>query len=190
MKIIRKSVFETNSSSTHVISITKHNNYNIPKHINFKFGEFDWEYETYKDMESKASYLYTMTEYFDGEYIKEFNKRELYLKKIKEYLDEEGITYTFEDRKVNEYGWDDNGHIDHGAYSPEIIEGILESKEKFFRYLFDDRSYITTGNDNDLGYYIPEVGYENDYYDEYNGEEWNRQINRLKEDNDIYFKGN
>ena len=190
MKIIRKSVFETNSSSTHVISITKHSNYNIPKHINFKFGEFGWEYATYKDMESKASYLYTMTEYFNGEYIEEFNKRELYLKKIMEYLDEEGVTYTFEDRKVNEYGWDDNGFIDHGAYSPEIIEGILESKEKFFRYLFDDRSYITTGNDNNLGYYIPEIGYEDDYFDEYNEEEWNRQVNRLKEDNDIYFKGN
>ena len=180
MKIIRNNVFETNSSSTHVISITKHNDYNIPKHINFKFGEFDWEYKTYKDMESKASYLYTMTQYFNGKY----------MKKIMEYLDKEGITYTFEDGKVNEYGWNDNGHIDHGAYSSEIIEGILESKEKFFRYLFDDRSYITTGNDNNLGYYIPEIGYEYDYFDEYNEEEWNRQINRLKEDNDIYFKGN
>lgn len=66
----------------------------------------------------------------------------------------------------------------------------MESKEKFFRYLFDDRSYITTGNDNNLGYYIPEIGYEDDYFDEYNEEEWNRQVNRLKEDNDIYFKGN
>lgn len=190
MKIIRKKVFETNSSSTHVISITRLGGYNKPKHIDFKFGEFGWEHEVYKDMGSKASYLYTMTEYFNGEYIKGFNKKELYLDKIKEYLDKEGITYTFENRKVDKNGWDDNGYVDHGAYSPEIIEGILESKEKFLRFLFDDRSYISTSNDNDCGYYIPGVGYENDYYDENNGEEWERQLNKLKEENDIYFKGN
>ena len=36
MKIIRKNVFETNSSSTHVISITKHREYQLPKHVDFK----------------------------------------------------------------------------------------------------------------------------------------------------------
>lgn len=57
---IRKSVFETNSSSTHAICITKKkDNYKIPKHIDFEFGEFGWMYEEYSDTHNKASYLIT-----------------------------------------------------------------------------------------------------------------------------------
>lgn len=183
MKIVRNKVFETNSSSTHVISITKHEGYKIPKHIDFKFGEFGWSYKVYRDMESKASYLYTLTEY---------SNRELYLNKIKEYLDEENITYTFEDRKVDSYGWDDNGHIDHGKSNPEIIKEVLESKEKFFRFLFDTRSYVTTGNDNENSFFIPEIGYKYDFCDDttYTYEKWDKEVEKLKEDNDIYFKDN
>lgn len=41
---IRKSVFETNSSSTHAICITKKkDNYKLPDHIDFEFGEFGWD---------------------------------------------------------------------------------------------------------------------------------------------------
>lgn len=40
---IRKSVFETNSSSTHAICITKKkDNYKLPDHIDFEFGKFGW----------------------------------------------------------------------------------------------------------------------------------------------------
>lgn len=176
MKIIRKSVFETNSSSTHVISITKHREYQLPKHVDFKFGEFGWEYEVYKDTSDKANYLYTMIKYF--------NNKEVYINTIKKYLDEENISYTFETET------DESGYVDHGSCGLEIVENILESKEKLFSFLFDNKSYVTTGNDNDDGYYIPEIGCESDAYDEYTEKEWERQINKLKEDNCIYFKGN
>lgn len=176
MKIIRKNVFETNSSSTHVISITKHGKYQMPKHIDFKLGEFGWDYKVYRDTADKASYLYTILEYSDV--------KENCIDIIKKYLDKENIAYTFETRT------DESGYVDHGVYGLEIVMNILKSKEKLFNFLFDNKSYITTGNDNEYGFYIPEIEYETDFYDEYNEEEWERQINKLKEDNYIYFKGN
>lgn len=46
MKVIRLGIFETNSSSTHAISIPKNEKYTLPKRMTFKNdGEFDWEYD-------------------------------------------------------------------------------------------------------------------------------------------------
>lgn len=78
---IRKSVFETNSSSTHAICITKKkDNYKIPKHIDFEFGEFGWECDEYHDTRNKASYLITA--------IFSFNKSEVdeNLVRLKKYF--------------------------------------------------------------------------------------------------------
>lgn len=57
---IRRGTFETNSSSTHAICITKSNAdmENLPSHVTFTRGEFGWENAEYSDLWSKASYLY------------------------------------------------------------------------------------------------------------------------------------
>ena len=54
MKQIRTSVFETNSSSTHSIAISK-KPVTIGKYIYFGIGEFGWE----NDCVNTADYLYT-----------------------------------------------------------------------------------------------------------------------------------
>lgn len=194
MKLIRNGTFETNSSSTHAIAIVKNNSYKVPKNVNFNFGEFGWEYAVYKETSDKASYLYTMIQYFDGEYVADFDKKDGYISKMKEYLDEEGITYKFEEPTVSDYGWSEHGYVDHGAYNPDIIENILKDKETFFRFLFDERSYVSTGNDNDRGYYIPGIGYSSgdDYWENYEKleKEWNNKMKDLEKEYDIYFKGN
>ena len=53
---IRKGTFETNSSSTHSIAISK-NKINIPtgSYINFRIGEYGWEENEY----NFPSYMYT-----------------------------------------------------------------------------------------------------------------------------------
>ena len=56
---IRKNIFETNSSSTHAVSIFRGSNYSIPEKIVIRPGEFGWECETFSDPESKLAYLYT-----------------------------------------------------------------------------------------------------------------------------------
>ena len=56
---IRRSVYETNSSSTHAICISKNNDYKKRDYIEFETGEFGWEWDTYETVHSKASYLIT-----------------------------------------------------------------------------------------------------------------------------------
>lgn len=164
MKIIRRNTFETNSSSTHAIAIPKEPSYKKLSHVDFKWGEFGWEYEVYYDTFSKASYLYTMLRYFNGEYYPEYNKASLYLETIKKYLDEENITYSFEEHSDDTWG---DGYVDHGGDTPDVIEGILETKESFLTYLFDERAYVSTGNDNDWGYNTLEPDVDGVEYDVY-----------------------
>ena len=56
---IRKSVFETNSSSVHTITITKNpNNLKFPKKLIFDSGDYGWEHDCLTTPEEKASYLW------------------------------------------------------------------------------------------------------------------------------------
>lgn len=188
---IRKSTFETNSSSTHAIAIPKKPTFKKQSHVDFKWGEFGWEYKVYYDTVSKASYLYTMLNYFDGGYTPEYNKRSVYLETIKKYLDEENITYSFEPSRGDVW---ENGYVDHGGDNPKVIEGILKTKESFLTYLFDENAYVSTGNDNDEGYFIPGVGLESDYgdYDDYKSlhEKYYKAMKEYEKDYDVYYKGN
>lgn len=64
MQQIRKSVFETNSSSTHSISISSHGDIELVTpddegNINVDIGQFGWEEEIHSDFATKASYLAT-----------------------------------------------------------------------------------------------------------------------------------
>ena len=59
MKIIRRSVFETNSSSTHAIAITKSDkNLQSPGYISLDYdGEYSWDYKVINDLDGKFTYL-------------------------------------------------------------------------------------------------------------------------------------
>lgn len=136
MITIRKGVFETNSSSTHSICISKAP-VDIPKgrKISFTFGEYGWENDTVYDT---ASYLYT------GIYE---NKVEGQLDKLKSMLDEMGVAYEFE-QPGEHRGFFESGYVDHSYELNPFIEAVLSDKDLLARYLFGD-SYIETGNDNE-----------------------------------------
>ena len=63
MKIVRNKVFETNSSSTHSITVPlQKDDNNIQLKglvITIPLGEFGWEYGIYNDITSRLSYIYT-----------------------------------------------------------------------------------------------------------------------------------
>lgn len=102
---IRSCVFETNSSSTHSICITKNNNLlMLPEKIIFKLGNFGWEENIFNDTEHKASYLYTAIHYIK----KYFSKKEgeKYLDYIQNVLIKNNIDFEF-DQTETEY------YIDH-----------------------------------------------------------------------------
>ena len=146
---IRRGTFETNSSSTHAICITKEDCKGLGTHLDFKVGEFGWEYDHYSDIYSKASYLITAILSFDK------NEADIRLQLLKNILDSHNITYTLPELVEDslEYGgktiyyYNIDGYIDHSGETKEFLDAVLSDPDRLFRYLFGD-SFIITGSDN------------------------------------------
>lgn len=134
---IRSKVFETNSSSTHSLSIddkaelvkqpfsdeeTKNGVVTIDQ------GEFGWEQETYHGVKDKLSYLYTSAGKDEG-------KRFLIKQAVKDFS---GLDVVF--------GLDD-GYIDH--QSSDVCDDVWSGGiPSVIRFLFSPKSFFETDNDN------------------------------------------
>lgn len=189
---IRRGTFETNSSSTHAICITKseyrHNSFS---HIDFEIGEFGWENDEYDSLYNKASYLITAILSFDKDEADEN------LQKLKDILDSNNIGYTLPELKVDswEYGgktkyyYDIDGYIDHSGETKDFVNDVLSDSDKLFRYLFG-KSVIITGNDNSYGFsdrmYVNEGEEETSWgtYTNYGG------LKPEFDNYEVYMKGN
>lgn len=143
---IRQNVFETNSSSTHCISVVCEGADTVGtdiSYLEFELGEFGWEWEKYNTIHSKASYLWTAIVHSPE------RNYEIDAERIRRWLEEEGIEVSFDYTKCT---WNDKyfeGYVDHTEDLPPFIEYVLESKEHLISFLFDSNSCICTGNDND-----------------------------------------
>lgn len=121
---IRKSVFETNSSSTHSICISKQPvDINKNDEIYFDIGGFGWEHEKV----NIKDYLYTAILCFDD--------RDKLLEKLKRILDKNNIKYKFKEPDLKEYEYDgkkykylDNGGIDHCGETRKFVTTVLVTK--------------------------------------------------------------
>lgn len=139
---IRNGVFETNSSSTHSIAISK-KSVVIGKSIRFGIGEFGWE----NGCADTADYLYTA--------ILDRDDRDDLLDRLKKILDNYSIEYEFEepswhDSAIGDDKWLEYGYIDHSYELKEFLNVILSNEDLLMRYLFGD-STVYTGNDNQDG---------------------------------------
>ena len=140
---IRKGMFETNSSSTHTIILTD-NNCEPGAIVDFRIGEFSWEFERLDTVDEKASYLYTAACLYHG--------RDVY-QDLYEILSRYGVkcscTKPVEFDKEYE-GCIDNGYIDHGCIDdlPDFVELVMSDDNALIRYLFSHESFVLTGNDN------------------------------------------
>lgn len=191
MKLVRGNVFETNSSSTHALVIyTKDEALAIPDFLKLDFDEFGWGYQVYKDTHSKASYIITLI------YSMEDEIKNNYLKLFTGFLDKYEIDYILPKVQKDSWGFDDIGYVDHGEEAYEWLFNLLKDEDKLFKFLFNDKSYISTGNDNDRGIYIPGIGYEDDYRSYYENskhteQEWDEKMKELKSQGyEIDYKGN
>lgn len=139
-KTIRQTIFETNSSSTHTISISRNfdaTKYQFPKTLVFQGGEFGWEVEIYDDVESRCRYLYTaLCSIYEG------NKLEEKKKYIENVLQKYGVVAAF--AKFEYY---DDGYIDHYDGTIGLINYVFENENNLLNYLFGD-TLIYTSNDN------------------------------------------
>lgn len=180
MKQIRRNVFETNSSSTHSICISK-KPVTPDKFISFDIGEYGWT----SGCENAADYLYTAILVQD-------DADEL-LETLKGILNSYSIEYEFEEPKYTissdgKYKWLDNGYIDHGYDTREFIDAVLSDNDMLMRCLFGD-SCVYTGNDN---------SHDNDHkcysaYETIWSEDEYKTIpnpNHDSEKYDYFFKGN
>lgn len=177
--VTRSGVFETNSSSTHSICISKSPVDVKGKTIGFYLGEFGWE----KDTVNAADYLYTALVLYDG-----YNGNN-YLDKLKEILDKHGVNYTMQDPDKTKWFY-----IDHSENLIDFIEDIMSDEDLLLRCIFGD-SVVYTGNDNEH-----HEGYEDTVeqaipeYTKYNRETktYDTVINPYHDENkyDYYYKSN
>lgn len=149
---IRNGVFETNSSSVHVISIQKDPPKDIfPLHISRKY--YGWGDEFLGTAEERASYFYTALCNCDKELHEPIHNACL---KMMSLLPED-IRY---DCKFE----DDEYYIDHYDKLLPWVQDLVDNNEKFLRFIFGDDSYVHTGNDNiDYeDYEYPDEGIQDD----------------------------
>lgn len=162
MKQIRTGVFETNSSSTHAICISKDTDKSkitLPKKVLVCAGEFGWGFDKFNDLENKISYLITAIQYMDDP--------QMYESKLEAFLDNLEIEHGL-DRVTCLSG---NWYIDHQSIdtAQELVEELFDNEDLLFNYLFDDDSVLLIGNDNNDTIY--EELYS-DYEDSYG---WNHE---------------
>ena len=128
MRTIRDNTFETNSSSTHSITVSNAHdwNYNLPITVTPEwYGEFGWEWETWSSIEERIAYMIRCLVSYD------YTKKTLQdkVKPIQERLRNLGIYFdlpTYEE-------WED-GYVDHADWYQTEMEEIYndDSHERPF----------------------------------------------------------
>lgn len=148
-QVIRKGVFETNSSSTHSIHIEMDENF-IPSWrtapgeiIEIEGGEFGWEVEDYYDFYSKASYAFTDQASGLCEHDDPLLKPKIAMLRevIMEVTAAKDVLFI---KRTGAYRpW---GYVDHQSIGTS--DDAYLSKETLKAFLFNGRSYVHTDNDN------------------------------------------
>jgi len=131
-KLVRKSVFETNSSSTHSISLASEDKQFIldtiyPDQFGKVYvngGEFGWEWAKYNDAQTKLDYAYE-----SGVDIEKLERV------VKEQTGATEVVFGPKD-----------GYVDHGGYG--AAQEACGSDEDTRNYIFNKNSWLFTGNDN------------------------------------------
>lgn len=172
---IRRGVFETNSSSTHSVSVSRTNTQYYDSNVlnafidecdnkvHVKFGEFGWEIRNYYLPTDKLQYIVTMLAETEGNNISsveelfETDGFKLINDAIADYCHCDGI-WIDEDIKLESYEWngrvlsyiEHNGYIDH--QSCEGYNSVQDFLDYYgldaTQFIFDTGVTVHTDNDN------------------------------------------
>lgn len=151
MKKIRLNIFETNSSSTHSITMYGRNNFVKPTSTIFvHFGEFGWEVETFRDWHDKLSYVLTAIQYHIHIPQDQITKKTILESKYGKWLLEMIKDYCGMEVIVSDCGgYFSVGYIDHeSVYVLEWPETENVWKESMKNFIFNTRYILHTDNDN------------------------------------------
>ena len=141
MITIRRSVFETNSSSAHTLAIAKTDHLNDKLFIDqdgvckIFFGEFGWGPDTYYDAASKASYCLTAATESNNT-----GQLEMLRNVIKQQTG--ATTVVFEET----HGYQKQGYVDH--QSEGVANAAFENEEALKAFIFNKGSELVIDNDN------------------------------------------
>ena len=142
MKTVRHNTFETNSSSSHSLTIggkvVRPSKLKDTNTYTIYGGEYGWGYETYSDPASKISYTAVEALSTNNETLKDWLEEI-----IKEMYKVDEVVYDFS----TEYGnGKDHAYIDHQSYG--TVADSVSSKSELEQFLFGDCSRLTIDNDN------------------------------------------
>lgn len=141
MKTTRHNVFETNSSSTHSISINSTTELydsitpDANGVITLTGGEFGWEWKQYNDALTKANYC-AIDVYGNAELEKML--RDV----IMEHTGAKDVVFAF----TTDYRKDTYSYIDHQSFGTS--HPAFSSSDNLKNFIFNPKSYLFTGNDN------------------------------------------
>lgn len=175
MKTIRHNVFETNSSSTHSVSVSHKitslygsdclNDYidYFDNKVHVRFGEFGWEIESYALPYDKLQYVVTMLVETEGNNITsvddlwETEGFKLINDAVADYCHCDGI-WIDDNMKLNSYTWygekhyyiSHEGYIDHQSYEGyKSVQDFLDDYGvNITDFIFNLGVVVHTDNDN------------------------------------------
>lgn len=162
MRQVRQCVFETNSSSTHSVTVRKKGlepNYmkvHPDGYIHTELGEFGWEIETYDTQEDKLSYLVTMLAEKCGCFGSKFYRGEVSLERaISELMETKEFKRI--SKKIGEYADcagvfidPSEGYIDHQSHEEyaTLREFLSDYRINIIEFVFGRGVAVHTDNDN------------------------------------------
>lgn len=160
MRTIRENVFETNSSSSHSISLSDSSIISdemmdtIPLNedgdIVLSGGEFGWQWEKFNDAFTKANYCAVYVVLYSP------HLTDRLVKVIKDQTGANNVIFNISD-DVNSSTY---SYIDHDSY--DVAEAAFGSDDVLRRFIFDKKSILYLGNDNEIApdkFYEPKVRY-------------------------------
>lgn len=155
-KQIRSNVFETNSSSSHSLTLSQEALVPAPfppqvlrrGYVDISLGEFGWEWQRYYDPIAKLSYL--ATQVTDG-HVPEDCPDNMDVSTYEHNQELQMLGQVVKEHTGCEMRIYGSGYIDHQSAKSDGANGmeLFDDKEKLKRFIFDANSYIETGNDND-----------------------------------------
>jgi hypothetical protein len=146
----RQAVFETNSSSTHSLSISSSSTdlldtlpLNEQGEVVLNGGQFGWEVEDYSDAGTKASYAAIYVSEWSGEKSAEF--KEVLDTVIKQQTGCSNVVY---DLSTDWSHPRETSYIDHQSVEGGQLDYLFEDPELLRQFIFNPRSVLHTDNDN------------------------------------------
>lgn len=148
-KIIRRSVFESNSSSSHSISIVQaKQEFELPKTLHFaihSFHDYPEDGDWMDELSGRANYLYSIAYYLEKE--KEFKKhiKQLLGGKVK-------LVFGIKPRWWKEEDYDGWNLINHQVRDEvqTLFSEVMSDDVLLMNYLFDDKTDIEICSDGSI----------------------------------------